>query len=145
VSNPAELQDRDVGKGCRLFEVKKINDEYYSFITDSISPRACTIILRGPSKEILSEMDRCLQDALHVSKNIYAEPSFVYGGGAAEMAVSLYLEEKSKSVKGVKQLSYRAVSKALEVIPSMLSQNCGANPIKSLAELRAKKFPVFWN
>ena len=36
------------------------------------------------------------------------------------------------------QWPYRAVSKALEVIPRTLIQNCGGNAIRLLTQLRAK-------
>ena len=36
-----------------------------------IDPKACTILLRGASKDILNEVERNLQDALHVARNIY--------------------------------------------------------------------------
>ncbi|NXV38429.1 TCPG protein, partial [Rissa tridactyla] len=54
VSRTDELREEDVGTGARLFEVKKIGDEYFAFITDCKDPKACTIILRGASKEILA-------------------------------------------------------------------------------------------
>ena len=48
------------------------------------------------------------------------------------------LNEKSKSVTGVQQWPYKAVSKALEIIPRTLIQNCGANSIRVLTALRVK-------
>ncbi|NXX83677.1 TCPG protein, partial [Urocolius indicus] len=57
VSRTDELKEEDVGTGARLFEVKKIGDEYFAFITDCKDPKACTIILRGASKEILAVSD----------------------------------------------------------------------------------------
>lgn len=54
MSRTDELREEDVGTGARLFEVKKIGDEYFAFITDCKDPKACTIILRGASKEILA-------------------------------------------------------------------------------------------
>ncbi|NXX99846.1 TCPG protein, partial [Centropus bengalensis] len=54
VSRTDELREEDVGTGAGLFEVKKIGDEYFAFITDCKEPKACTIVLRGASKEILS-------------------------------------------------------------------------------------------
>lgn len=48
------------------------------------------------------------------------------------------ITEKGKSVEGVGQWPYRAVAQALEVIPRTLAQNCGANTIRTLTELRAK-------
>ena len=33
VNRPEELQEQDVGTLCGLFEIKKIGDEYFSFMT----------------------------------------------------------------------------------------------------------------
>ena len=51
-----ELKESDVGTGCGLFEVRKIGDEYFSYVTECREPKACTIVLRGTSKDILNEV-----------------------------------------------------------------------------------------
>ena len=56
-----ELEESHVGTGAGLFEVKKVGDEYFTFLTDCKEPKACTILLRGASKDILNEMERNLQ------------------------------------------------------------------------------------
>lgn len=138
VSRPDELKEEDIGTKCGLFEVRKFGDEYFCFIEQCEDPKACTIVLRGASRDILKEVERNLQDAMCVARNIYLEPRVVPGGGAVEMAVSHALLEKSKSMTGVEQWPYRAVVQALEVIPRTLAQNCGANVIRTLTALRAK-------
>lgn len=130
VNRTEELTEKDVGTGCGLFEVKKMGDEYFTFITECEDPKACTILLRGASKDVLSETERNLQDALHVAKNLVLEPRLVAGGGAIEMALSNALTRKGAQ--------YRAVASALEIIPRTLAQNCGANTIRTLTALRAK-------
>ncbi|CAK9825116.1 T-complex protein 1 subunit gamma [Anthophora retusa] len=138
VNRTEELREEDVGTKAGLFEVKKLGDEYFSFITECKSPKACTIILRGASKDVLNETERNLQDALHVARNILIEPKLVPGGGAVEMAVSRLLSEKAGRLAGVEQWPYKAVAQALEIIPRTLAQNCGANIIRTLTALRAK-------
>nr|KAF6290347.1 chaperonin containing TCP1 subunit 3 [Myotis myotis] len=138
VSRPEELREDDVGTGAGLLEIKKIGDEYFTFITECKDPKACTILLRGASKEILSEVERNLQDAMQVCRNVLLDPQLVPGGGACEMAVAHALTEKSKAMTGVEQWPYRAVAQALEVIPRTLIQNCGASTIRLLTSLRAK-------
>jgi len=133
-----ELKEEDIGTKCGLFEVKKIGDEYFSFIAECSDPKACTIVLRGASRDILKEVERNLQDAMNVARNIFLDPKVVPGGGAVEMAVSHSLLELSKTMTGVEQWPYRAVVQALEVIPRTLAQNCGANVIRTLTTLRAK-------
>jgi len=93
---PAEIQDKDIGTGCGLFEVKKIGDEYFTYLTKCENPKACTILLRGGSKDILNEIERNLMDAMHVVRNILLDPRAVPGGGACEMAVGKALQKKGK-------------------------------------------------
>ena len=50
-----ELKESDVGTGCGLFEVRKIGDEYFTYLVECRNPKACTIVLRGASKDILKE------------------------------------------------------------------------------------------
>lgn len=68
--------------------LSQIGDEYFCYITECKDPKACTILLRGASKDVLMETERNLQDALHVARNIMLNPKLVPGGGAVEMAVS---------------------------------------------------------
>merc|ERR1719440_1638082 len=45
-----ELTESMVGTDCGLFEVKKISEEYFSYLTESKNPRACSVVLRGASR-----------------------------------------------------------------------------------------------
>eukprot|EP01137_Pigoraptor_chileana_P019538 Opistho-2@80699 len=138
VNRTDELKESDIGTGAGLFEVKKIGDEYFAFITECKDPKACTILLRGASKDVLMEVERNLQDAMNVARNVLVNPRLVPGGGATEMALSQLLLEKAKGIEGIRQWPYKAVATALEVIPRTLIQNCGANVIRTLTALRAK-------
>lgn len=51
-----ELKESDVGTKCGLFEVRKYGDEYFTFLVECTDPKACTIVLRGASKDILKEV-----------------------------------------------------------------------------------------
>lgn len=61
VNRTEELKEEDVGTQAALFEIRKIGDEYFSFITECQDPKACTILLRGASKDVLNEVERNLQ------------------------------------------------------------------------------------
>ncbi len=138
VNRVDDMVESDVGTGAGLFHIEKFGDEYFSFITECTNPTACTILLRGPSKDILNEIERNLHDAMGVARNVFFHPKLSPGGGATEMAVAVGLTDRSKSVEGVMQWPYRAVADAMEVIPRTLVQNCGGNPIRVLTALRAK-------
>ncbi|PPQ92883.1 hypothetical protein CVT25_009770 [Psilocybe cyanescens] len=140
VNRIEDIREADVGTGCGLFKVEKIGDEYFTFLTECRAPKACTILLRGPSKDILNEIDRNLADAMSVARNAFFNPTLCPGGGATEMAISVGLQQKARSgaVQGVETWPYRAVADAMEVIPRVLIQNSGGNVIRVLTELRAK-------
>jgi len=136
VTTPEEIKESDVGTRCKLFSIDKFGDEYYTTITGE-NPKACTIQLRGASKEILSEIERNLQDGLAVTRNVFLNPKLCPGGGATEMSLSNYLREKSKTIPGVEQYTYHAIGIAMEVIPRTLIQNCGADPVRVITNLRS--------
>lgn len=140
VNRPEEIKESDIGTRAGLFEVSKIGDDFYTFIVNCKEPKACSIILRGASKDVLNEVERNLHDALGVARNIMMDPRLVPGGGAVEMAVSRGLAERANAgaVEGPEVGPYKAVGQALEVIPRTLTQNCGANVIRTLTKLRAE-------
>jgi len=140
VNRPEEIRDSDVGTGCGLFEVRKLGDEYFAFFEECANPGACSIILRGAGKDVLNEVERNLQDAMCVTRNIVLDPRLCPGGGATEMALAVALQEKSKSIEGVAQYPYRAAGQALEVIARTLAQNCGANVVRVITQLRVCDF-----
>lgn len=150
MSRTDELSEKVMGTQCHHFEIRKVGDEYFTFFEKCENPTACTILLRGGSKDILMEVERNLQDAMLAARSIALNPQLLPGGGATEMAVSKALRDAAKDIKGVEQFPYKALALALEVIPRTLVQNCGASVIRAMTELRAKhakwgeKEPCAW-
>jgi T-complex protein 1 subunit gamma len=125
-NRPEELEEKDVGSDCASFEVKKLGDDYFTYMTDCKNPKACSIVLRGASKDVLG-----------VARNVLRNPKLVPGGGALEMELSVRLTKLANTVEGTSQWPYKAMASALEVIPRTLAQNCGGNVVRMLTELRA--------
>lgn len=138
VNRPEELQESDIGTECGRYEVKKVGDDYFSYMTECANPSACSIVLRGASKDVLNEIERNLQDAMGVARNVLQNPKLVPGGGALEMELACRLNERATAVEGIHQWPYKALASALEVIPRTLAQNCGGDVVRMLTELRAK-------
>eukprot|EP00977_Amphora_coffeiformis_P025785 scaffold22145_cov167-Amphora_coffeaeformis.AAC.7 len=139
VSRTDEIQESDIGTKCGLFEMRKIGNDWFCYLTDCAEPKACTIVLRGGSKDVLNELERNLQDAMQVVRNVVYHPKLVPGGGATEMAVAVGLRQAGlSSITGIQQGPFLAVAEAMEVIPRTLLQNCGVSVIRALTQLRAK-------
>lgn len=137
-NRPEELEEKDVGKGCGLFKIEKIGDEQYSYFLECENPKACTVLLRGASKDVLNEIERNLMDAMCVAKNILLNNRVIPGGGCVEMSVSRMLYEESKKMTGLEAQCIEVLSEAFEIIPKTLTQNCGSDVIRTVTELRAK-------
>lgn len=138
VSRTDEIQEGDIGQRCGLFEMRKISDEWFCFLEECEDPKACTIILRGGSKDVLNEIERNLHDAMEVVRNVVYDPKLLPGGGATEMAVAAGLRRAGLKVEGVRQHPFCVVGDAMEVIPRTLAQNCGVSVIRIVTQLRAK-------
>ena len=138
VNRVEDLREADVGTKCGLFHIEKIGDEYFTFLTECREPQACTILLRGPSKDILNEIDRNLADAMSVARNVFFDPTLAPGGGATEMAIATGLQAKARAAEGVEGGPLAAVAQALEVVPRTLTQNAGGNEMRVLTELRVR-------
>jgi len=138
VHRTSEIQEKDIGTGCGLFTVEKIGDEYYSWLVDCEAPKACTIILRGASKDVLNEIERNLGDAMNIVRTIMMDPRLVPGGGAIEMTLANKLIEASKLQEPIIANAYKAAGESLEIIPRTLLENCGADIIRVQTQLRAK-------
>lgn len=87
----------------------------------------------------MNEIDRNLADAMSVARNVVFNPTLAPGGGATEMAISVGLHAKARSVTGVEGWPFRAVADAMEVIPRTLVQNSGGNAMRVLTELRVRQ------
>merc|ERR1712151_762802 len=131
-----------VGIRCGKFKIARIGEEYFTFMTECEKPQACSVVLRGASRDVLNEMERNLQDAFNVARNLILEPRLLPGGGATEMEVASRLKEKAKSIEGKQQFAYRAVCDALEAIPRSLAHNCGADVVRVMTDLRARHAAV---
>ncbi|KAL5573880.1 hypothetical protein UlMin_023477 [Ulmus minor] len=129
VNKVDELQESDV---------KKIGDELFAFIVDCKDPKACMLLLRGASKDLLNEVERNLQDSMSIARNIIKNPKLVPEGGGAELTVSATLKQKSSSIEGIEKWPYEAAAIAFEATPRTLAQNYGVNVIRTMTTLQGK-------
>ena len=138
ISSVDDISEDCVGKKCGLFELRKIGDEYFSYFVECTDNKACSIVLRGASKDSLNELERNLRDALCVARNILLSPRIIHGAGSIEMELSKKLLDNAQTTTGAQQIAYKCAATALEVIPRTLAQNCGASVIRVLTELKEK-------
>ena len=63
----------------------------------------------------------------------------MYGGGAAEIACSLAVEDAAVKSPGLEQYAMRAFADALDCVPMALAENSGLSPIETLANIKSRQ------
>jgi len=105
-------------------------------IKDCVHSKAVTVLIRGGSKTICDEAKRCLFDAICVVRNMIKNNNVVCGGGAAELACSIKVQEEADKITGIEQYAVRAFADALEDIPMTLAENSGYQPIEYVQKIK---------
>jgi len=137
ITSIKDARPEDLGT-AGLVEERKVGEEKMVFVEDIPNPRAVTILVRGGSDRILDEVERSLQDALHVSRDLFREPKIVPGGGAFEVEVARMVREYARKLPGKEQLAALKFADALEYIPTILALTAGLDPVDAIAELRRR-------
>lgn len=98
---------------------------------------AATFVARGSTDDVVAEVERCFADALGVACQLVEEPALVAGGGATHVALARSLRRLAETIPGREQLAIDAYADALEVIPRILAENAGLDPLDILLQVVA--------
>lgn len=135
VTNLDVLSGKDLGY-AELVEERAFGEDKLLFIEGCKNPHSVTIFIRGTNKRVLDEAERSIHDALCVVRDVVKEQKIVAGGGAPEMEVAKAVRKLAVTFAGKEQLAAMAYAEALEIVPEVLSENAGLNPIDILQELK---------
>lgn len=125
----------DLGFAAKV-EERRVGDWEYMFFEGMKEQRASTIIVRGANEFFLDEIERSIHDSLCVVKRVLESNSIVAGGGAVEVALSIYLDDFSRTLGTREQLAIAEFSEALQVIPKTLAMNAAKDATDLIAKLR---------
>ena len=137
VSNLNELTEQQLGNSDAVEEIKE-GDDTYTYITGCKNPKALTILIRGGTEHVISEIERALKDGMGVVSSALKDKKILPGAGAIEVELAKRLRDYSKSLNGREQLAVEEFASALEFIPVTLAENAGLDPIDILTELRVR-------
>lgn len=72
---------------------------------------------------MVDEIERSLHDSICMVKRVLESSHVVAGGGAVEVALSIYLEDYARTLGSREQLAISEFAEALHVIPKILAVN----------------------
>lgn len=124
-----------LGQAEKVYE-KRVGDWDYTFFEGMKATRAQTIILRGANDYFLDEAERSIHDSLCVVKRVLESNAVVAGGGAVEIALSIFLDDFARTLGTREQLAIAEFSEALLVIPKTLAINAAKDATDLIAKLR---------
>ncbi len=134
VTNVKDLTSEDLGE-AELVEERKIAGENMIFVEGCRNPKAVTILIRGGTEHVVDEVERALEDALKVVKDVMEDGAILPAGGAPEIELSIRLDEYAKEVGGKEALAIEAFAEALRIIPKTLAENAGLDTVEMLVKV----------
>ncbi|HKJ59587.1 MAG TPA: thermosome subunit beta [Halobacteriales archaeon] len=134
VSDLDDFSADDLGHGS---VVRDEDDELFYVTSDAEESHGVTLLLRGSTEHVVDEIERGVSDALEVVTQTVAYGQVLAGGGAIEVELAGRVRDYADSVSGREQLAVEAFADALELVPRVLAENAGLDPIDTLVDLRA--------
>ena len=135
ISKIQNLTAADLGT-AKLVEQRDVGDDKMVFIEGTPKSSVVTILVRGGTDHIVDEVDRALNDALYVVRDVVIHPYVTYGGGALAAEISKQLRDYAATLEGREQYAVNAFADAVESLPNTLAENAGLDPIDVIVNLR---------
>jgi len=134
VTNVKDLTSEDLGH-AELVEERKIAGESMIFVEGCKNPKAVTILIRGGTEHVVDEVERALEDAVKVVKDVMEDGAILPAGGAPEIELAIKLDEYAKEIGGKEALAIEAFAEALKIIPKTLAENAGLDPVDIMVKV----------
>ena len=132
--------DEAVLGSCESIEEIMIGEDKVVKFNGCTRNEACTIVLRGSGAHILDEAERSLHDAICVLIAAVKNHRILYGGGNAEMRMSLAVDKLANTLNGKQAIAVEAFARALRQLPTIICDNAGYDSAELVTNLRSEIF-----
>lgn len=113
-----------------------LGEDKYTFIEGCKDPKSVTLLLKGPNKHTIEQINDAIYDGIRSVFNVLKDGGVVAGAGAFEIAVYSYLHRVvAPAVKGRIKLGVQAFANAFLVIPKTLAINSGYDAQEVIVKL----------
>jgi len=121
-----------------LVAVQELSSRHVTvFRQDDEESAVATIVLRGATMNLLDDVERAIDDAVNVAKQLCKDGRMVPGAGAAEIELAAKVAELGAATPGLEQYAINKYAEALEVVPRILAENAGQDPTDVISALYA--------
>ncbi len=137
VSKVDGVGHEDIGKAA-IVEERGVGNYKMIYVEGCENPKAVSILIYSGAEHVADEVERALDDALHVVGVVIEDGKIVAGGGAPEIEMATRLRKYATTYGGREQLAIMAFADALEEIPKGIAENAGLDAIDIIVDLRNK-------
>ena len=140
IEHIADITQDDIGlAGCLVTERRTSTDQVEDMIRleSCPNPKVVTCEVAGSNTLAAEEAIRAIHDALRSTGLAMRTNRLVDGGGATHMACALAIRDAAEHEAGRNRLAMEAFARSLEIIPTTLALNAGADALDRILELRA--------
>ena len=123
---------------CDLIEEVMIGEDKLIRFSGVARAEACTIVLRGATKQILDESERSMHDALCVLQRTVAETRTVQGGGCLEALMAHAVRQLAIKTPGKEAVAMESFANALMQLPITIADNAGYDSAELAAHADGK-------
>jgi len=135
VNDVGELDPSILGHAGVVYE-HVLGEEKYTFVEGVSNPFSCTILIKGPTKHTITQIQEAVRDGLRAVKNTIEDGFVVPGAGAFQIAAHADLMKFKNTVSGRVKLGVQAFADALLVVPKVLAANSGFDVIDTIVTLQ---------
>ncbi|WP_054841065.1 thermosome subunit beta [Thermococcus peptonophilus] len=135
VTNVKDLTPPEDLGYAEVVEERKLAGENMIFVEGCKNPKAVTILIRGGTEHVIDEVERALEDAVKVVKDVMEDGAVLPAGGAPEIELAIRLDEYAKQVGGKEALAIENFAEALKIIPKTLAENAGLDTVEMLVKV----------
>jgi len=135
INSVEDITPKVLGHAESVYEFV-LGEEKYTFVEGVKNPQSCTILIRGPNKHTISQIQDAIRDGLRAVKNTIEDGSVVPGAGSFQIAASNYLQKYKAEVKGRQKIGVQVFADSLLIIPKTLASNSGFDPIDCIVTLQ---------
>lgn len=116
-----------------------LGDDKFTFVEGPALGKSCTILIRGPNKHTMDQIQDATRDGLMAMKGAIDDAALVPGAGAFEIGASTMLMRRKEAVSGRARLGVEAFAQALLIVPKTLAENSGLDVQEAVIKVQEEQ------
>jgi T-complex protein 1 subunit zeta len=138
VNSVEDLEPDMLGWAGKIRE-ESLGDDRYTFIEEVRESKSCTILIRGPNKHTIDQIQDATRDGLRACMGALTDKALVPGAGAFEVAAYRMLMRRKGAVTGKAKLGVEAFAHSMLVVPKTLAENSGLDVQDALIKVEEEQ------